>query len=161
MKEKKKYEIYYSSRKSFHFSNCIVGTLLSIWQTLEIAIIYSTQQEKQIQLLRNSILKVCLRNLLDLNLITRWNAMKINFISSAVESRREKGIQPRFLVGIAKQTGFPDITWKIGQRWSYSWCSVWGIFHLSLHIVSSIINNWSCLSLFTFPTFSLLGKDYK
>jgi hypothetical protein len=30
-----------------------------------------------------------------------------------VESRREKDIQPRFLVGIAKQTGFPDITWKL------------------------------------------------
>jgi hypothetical protein len=65
MTEKKKYGIYYSSRQSFHFSNCIVGTLLSIWQTLEIASIYSTQQEKQIQLLRNSILKVCLRNLFD------------------------------------------------------------------------------------------------
>ena len=113
MTEKEKYEIYYSSRKSFHFSNCIVGTLLSIWQTLEIASIYSTQQEKPIQLLRNSILKVCLRNLLDLNLITRWNAMKINFIFSAVESRREKDIQTRFLVGIVKQTGFPDITWKL------------------------------------------------
>jgi hypothetical protein len=36
--------------------------------------------------------------------------MKINFIFSAVESRREKDKQPRFLVGIAKQTGFPDIT---------------------------------------------------
>jgi hypothetical protein len=59
MTEKKKYEIYYRLRKSFHFINCVVGTLLSIWQMLEIASIYSTQQEKQTQLLRNSILKVC------------------------------------------------------------------------------------------------------
>ncbi len=85
MTEKKKYEIYYSSRKSFHFSNCIVGTLLSIWQTLEIVSIYSTQQEKQIQLLRNSILKVCLRNLLDLNLITRCHENKLYFQCRGVQ----------------------------------------------------------------------------
>ena len=85
MTEKKKYEIYYYSRKLFHFSNCIVGTLLSIWQTLEIASIYSTQQEKQIQLLRNSILKVCLRNLLDLNLITRCHENKLYFQCRGVQ----------------------------------------------------------------------------
>nr|CAH0107466.1 unnamed protein product [Daphnia galeata] len=45
-----------------HLSCFTVGTLLSIWQTLEIAIIYSTQQEKQIQLLRNSILKEKITN---------------------------------------------------------------------------------------------------
>ena len=159
MTEKKKYEIYYSSRKSFHFSNCIVGTLLSIWQTLEIAIIYSTQQEKQIQLLRNSILKVCLRNLSDLNLITRCHENKLYFQCRGVQ--KGKRYTTEIPCWNCETNRLPRYYLKIGQRWSYSWCSVWGIFHLSLHIVSSIINNWSCLSLFTFPTSSLLGKDYK
>jgi hypothetical protein len=114
MTEKKKYEIYYSSRKSFHFSNCIVGTLLSIWQTLEIAIIYSTQQEKQIQLLRNSILKVCLRNLSDLNLITRCHENKLYFQCRGVQ--KGKRYTTEIPCWNCETNRLPRYYLKIGQR---------------------------------------------